>query len=360
MILFIVKEDNKHTIQWFLDSHGRSLSDVVEVIGYRSLLGRRRVPVGTYVFSDIERLSPAELELAGAFCREIAAIPGMRILNDPLRARRRYELLRVLHAAGLNGFNVYRVADVIPSVRYPVFLRAEEHHHGPITPLLHSELALREAIDGLADEGIARDDKLIVEFEDVTDDRGLYHKYGAVRVGPVIVPLELDFSRSWVVKDMDSILDDFGLAAEETDYVKENPHRAEIEAIFDLARIDFGRIDYAVKEGRLVTFEINTAPSLVTAVDGHGAVFAESFGLAMRRLVDAIRSIDTPAPGGRWARIGTLTLPPYRTTSLMWQARLIVHRLLRTVGLLSAEPAVMARLARLHDRLRGRRTRTTS
>ena len=360
MILFVVKEDNRHTIQWYLDSHGRSLRDVAQVFCYRSLLRRRRVPVGTYVFSDIERLSPAELELAGAFCREIAAVPGMRILNDPLRVRRRYELLRVLHADGLNGFNVYRAADAIPPMRYPVFLRAEEHHQGPITPLLDSEQALREAIDRLADQGIARDDKLIVEFEEVSDDRGLYHKYGAIRVGPAIVPLELDFSRSWVVKEMEHILDDSGLAAEETDYVRQNPHRAEIETVFDVARIDFGRIDYAVKDGRLVTFEINTAPSLVTAVDGHGAVFAESFGLAMRGLAEAIRAIDTPAPAGRWARIDTPTLPPYRTTSLLWQARLIVHRLLCTVGLLSVEPAIIARLTRLRDRLRGRRTRTTS
>ena len=249
------------------------------------------------------------------------------------------------------------------------FCGPREHHHGPITPLLHSEHALHEAIDGLANQGIARDDKLIVEFEDVSDGRGLYHKYGAIRVGLSIVPLELDFSRSWVVKDMDDILDDFGLAAEETDYVRNNPHRAEIDAVFDVARIDFGRIDYAVKDGRLVTFEINTAPSLVTAVDGHGAVFAESFGLAMRQLVDAIRAIDVPAPASQWARIGPLTLPPYRTKSLLWQTRLVVHRLLCAIGLLSAEPAIMSRLNRLRDRLRSRdrrgrdrrrRTRTTS
>jgi len=35
----------------------------------------------------------------------------------------RYPLLRALHSAGLNDFNVYRVAELTGVVRFPVFVR---------------------------------------------------------------------------------------------------------------------------------------------------------------------------------------------------------------------------------------------
>src|SRR3546814_5695428 len=46
---------------------------------------------------------------------------SLRLLNHPLRACRRYELLRQLHQQGTNDFNVYRVAER----RRPK--RSEEH-----------------------------------------------------------------------------------------------------------------------------------------------------------------------------------------------------------------------------------------
>ena len=201
-------------------------------------------------------------------------MPGAAVLNQPLRVRRRYELLRRLHAAGL------------------------------------------------------------------------YHKYGAMRVGPAIVALELDFSRSWVAKDTEDALADADFAAREVDYIQRNPHAADVEAIVDLARIGFGRIDYAIKNGRLVTFEINTAPHLVPAMDGYGAAFAQGFDLAMQRLVAVIRNLDDrPAPV-RLARVGRRPVPPHRASSFLWRTHMRLHGVLRTLGLLSLEPRIMAMLYR--------------
>ena len=41
--------------------------------------------------------------------------------------------------------------------------------------------------------------------------------------------------------------------AEELRYLRENPHEAELREIFSLARVEYGRIDYGVVDGRIQT-----------------------------------------------------------------------------------------------------------
>src|SRR5678816_652589 len=48
----------------------------------------------------------------------------------------------------------------------------------------------------------------------------------------------------------------------ENAYVLGNPHEAELRRIFDLAGIDYGRIDYAMVGGRIETWEINLNPTI--------------------------------------------------------------------------------------------------
>ena len=47
MIVFVTKKDNLHTLEWFLDSYGKTLADSVYVLSYERLLRRRRVPIAT-------------------------------------------------------------------------------------------------------------------------------------------------------------------------------------------------------------------------------------------------------------------------------------------------------------------------
>jgi hypothetical protein len=46
-------------------------------------------------------------------------------------------------------------------------------------------------------------------------------------------------------------------------YVETNPHRDQLEKVFELGGIEYGRIDYCVVDGRVQTFEINTNPTVV-------------------------------------------------------------------------------------------------
>jgi len=53
--------------------------------------------------------------------------------------------------------------------------------------------------------------------------------------------------------------------AAELAYARSNPHAVELAEIFALAQVDFGRIDYGLRNGRIEVFEINTNPDLLSA-----------------------------------------------------------------------------------------------
>jgi hypothetical protein len=46
-------------------------------------------------------------------------------------------------------------------------------------------------------------------------------------------------------------------------YLETNPHEQDLRKIFRLARIDYGRIDYAMLGDRLQVWEINTNPHII-------------------------------------------------------------------------------------------------
>ena len=132
MITFLVAAGHRKTHRRLLTEPGGLR---VAVRCYHEILAKRSTTQGTYIFTDFDRLDFWGLELAGEVFRVLTAA-GARTLNDPARARQRYALLRGLHNAGINRFGVYRVeADEMPE-RYPVFLRNESAHEGPLSDLL--------------------------------------------------------------------------------------------------------------------------------------------------------------------------------------------------------------------------------
>jgi hypothetical protein len=52
------------------------------------------------------------------------------------------------------------------------------------------------------------------------------------------------------------------MVEEEHAYVFGNPHAAALAEIFRIARVGYGRIDYAIKDGRVQTWEINLHPTI--------------------------------------------------------------------------------------------------
>jgi hypothetical protein len=173
---------------------------------------------------------------------------------------RRYELLRHLHERGENRFNVYRLTEARMPARYPVFLRGENDHRGPRSPLLRTPEELAEALAAIDREGLRREGLLLTEFCATADAQGIYRTYEAFIVGDRIIPKGLSFSSHWARKGPD--LSGPHLLAEELDYGAKNPHEARLREVFRLARIDYGRMDYGVLDGAVQVWEINTNPTI--------------------------------------------------------------------------------------------------
>jgi hypothetical protein len=254
------------------------------------------LPLGSYVFADLDRLTPEETQRAAFLWRTLAeSHPACRLLNHPIRSMRRYELLRNLYESGINTFNAYRVTEGRWPERYPVFLRLENSHEGPITPLLASRHELVDAIGAFERTDGRREELLVVEFSDTADARGIYRKYGAFVVGDRIVPKSLQFSRCWVQKSPD--LRDPELLREEAQYVEHNPHEDRLREIFALARIQYGRIDYTILDGRVQVWEINTNPTIASV----GAVPDARAGvkrLVLTRMVAAFETLSSCSATG--------------------------------------------------------------
>jgi hypothetical protein len=302
LILYFVRARHAYTMRGYLASFGRRLARRIAVVPYESLADRRDLPVASAIFSDLERLEPGELAAVERLSRRLAEA-GARCLNHPGATLRRYDLLRALAERGANHFDVYRAAEAPHPRRFPVFVREEGGHTGSLTPLLGSPAELDLA---LAKIGAARPlaGLLVVEFCDTADRDGIFRKYSAAVVGERIVPRHLFFGRTWMLKEAELLAPD--LLAEERRYVEENPHEAALRELCRFARVDFGRVDYAVRDGALEVFEINTNPTLLGLAPPFDPAAAARVAIHERfaeRLSAALEAIDSP-------RRGRVPLPP--------------------------------------------------
>lgn len=264
MIVHIVTRPHFYTSTAYFKTWGKDLAARRKLLFYEHLTRSRSLPVGTYIFSDIERLRPDEAEMAAQVWQCLAnSGHHLRLLNHPTLSMRRYELLRTLYEQGLNAFNIYRLTELRNPQLFPVFIRGENDHNGAVTPLLHTPAELQAAIQTLERQGCSREDKVIVEYCDTADEHGVFRKYSAFVVGDQIVPTHVFFSHHWLTKvAVTEQRISEAMLREEQQFVETNPHADALKAIARIARIEYGRIDYGVLDGRVQVWEINTNPML--------------------------------------------------------------------------------------------------
>lgn len=223
---------------------------------------------------------------------------GAKVLNSFDRTLSREPLLRKLSELGVNGFRVHRIPDM-QCARFPVFLRSRTHHHGSFSSLLENQKELERAIVASVLGGKDARDLLVVEFVDTADETGMYRKFGAFVVDGRIIPTHLFFARTWMVKQ--ARVQDEGLLEEESVYVRSNPHERELLEVAQIAGIDYGRIDYALSDGRIQVWEINTNPNIggsrsrPSAADRRADVRA----LFLRRFAGWLAEVDEDVGPGR-------------------------------------------------------------
>jgi len=259
MIYYLISPEGSDTMNPYTESWGPAPGSRMQVLRYDQLREMKLLRPGRYIFSDLERLSPSELKFAQDVWETLAkAGPRFRLMNNPSRVLCRYELLTRLFKEGKNRFQAVRATEPLHSLRYPVFVRVENDHNGNLTPLIYNRGDLAWPLKSLRLRGYRPRDLLVVEFCDTSDSSGLFRKYSAFRVGEEILPRHLLFSLNWNLKRPDLV--DPPLAKEQERYLLENPHRSWLREVFDLAGIEYGRIDYSILGNDPQVWEINTNP----------------------------------------------------------------------------------------------------
>ena len=304
MIHYLFPAGFDWTLREYLSRWGLAVAERMRLTPYEDFLEQGRLDRGTYVFSALCTLSDEVRRTLADRRTRLEAEGGFRLLNHPTGTLRRLGLLDELARRGWNEFRAVRAAGDLAGLRYPAFLRAERTHEGALSRLLHSRGEVEAEIGRALVRGRRLDDLIAVEFCDTSDDRGYYRKYSAYAVGDRIIPRALECGRAWMVKHSHS---DFTreILEEERAYLLGNPHRGQLARIFSVARVEYGRIDYAVKEGRIQTWEINLHPTIGRGPGDSKALVPaellpyreETKAIFYRSFQEAWEAVDSPSAG---------------------------------------------------------------
>jgi hypothetical protein len=293
MIVYLCTANNSQGMATWLGSWGSALAGRMAIMYYEALTQYRTLPQGAYIFSDLELLSDGQTRLAESLWDQLAAAGDkVRLLNHPARALRRYDLIKALRSRQMLPYDVYRATELPADIRFPAFVRVGNDHEGSRTPLLHQRQNVELAIISTVLRGHQPHQVMVGEFCDVSRGSGIYHKYGAFRVGDKIIPRHLLYSRNWVVKPNDRIITTDTLARER-DYLESNPHEKQLREIFDLAQIQYGRIDYSIVDEKIIFWEIDM-PSPGGALDRYPPALHPSQHWFVRQIMAAFQAIDLP------------------------------------------------------------------
>jgi len=267
MIIYVAKGRYLATLGAYLNSHhAEPIGKRIHLLSYRALFAAKQLPVATYIMTDHDRLTAAERERAWGVCQALeAGSPSVRILNHPARVLLRLEMLRALYRDGINSFQAYPLIGAERPAEFPVFLRSEGEHGGERSELIENAedlaaeipkyLRLRRYKRGYG--------SVIVGFVNSRDVQGRALKYSAFRVGDHIIPRHRFLGRTWFVRGPDYLDDD--TAGAELAWLNAFAETDQVRRIFDIAGIDYGRLDFAIIDGRVQAFEINTNPQTIGA-----------------------------------------------------------------------------------------------
>ncbi|RQW77298.1 MAG: hypothetical protein EHM62_08670 [Methylococcus sp.] len=322
MIPLFISRRHTYTVKPFLTIWCPSGTRPLQLISYQSLYRIESIRQGPLIFSDIDRLTPCQKELAFSLCEAIdEPLCQSLVLNHPQAVMTRERLLARLWKGGWNHYRIHPcAAEPDLPLRFPVFIRRIHDHNGPLTQLIHDRLELRNRIHALTLAGEQPNRLMIIEYLDTRGADGLFRKYSTFRIGNQIIPGHIIFSRHWVAKDSPPE----PVREEERQFLHENPHREALMTIFKEACIEYGRIDYSLHEGNIQVWEINTNPILIYEKYRYAKEMLPLKQLLADRLNEALSEAakiggNGLIPGGE---VQPIRLPLPRSPLLRWQRRL--------------------------------------
>lgn len=262
MIHFFTTEHHRYTVEQFVGSWMPEQTREVGIVTYEKIPVFKRLHAGVCVFTDMERLHPSELRMAKDLAQALRARKEFTVVNDPANYLSRFDLLQRLAETRVNDYRVFRVDDETAELRYPVFIRNAADHLGPLTGLIENESELRLARQTLrASQRKHWKNLIIVEYCDTSGGADEFRKYSVMNVAGVLVPRHVLVSEEWATKNPDVVTEE--IAREEDAFVRDFPHSDQIRRIFEIAGVEYGRIDYGLRAGRVQVWEINTNPIIV-------------------------------------------------------------------------------------------------
>jgi len=268
MIYFLVTAANRNALDAYFDTFGKPVSGSVEVIPYEEAFKQGTWFPGTYVFSDIELIDDETRGKAVQLWDALSGTGETRLLNHPTRSMRSYELLSSLYESGKNSFNIYHLPEIDTApgstlpFRFPVFLQKDSSRLGKNTPIIYGHRQFIEVIKEMESRNLKMDQYDVVEYCDASDNKGIYRKYACFILGDVLMPKFLYSSREWPAH-VSNALNDKESTEAELSYLEDTTHFKELKEIFRHARIEYGRIDYTLLDGKIQTFGIYTNPVIL-------------------------------------------------------------------------------------------------
>ncbi|WP_148078742.1 hypothetical protein [Histidinibacterium lentulum] len=284
-----------------LREHGYTFANAMEALDARgvhavhvpwdTVFASETLAHGTWVLADFERLPPGALVAAGKVYRALKAA-GCRVLNDPARWLPRADLMRALEVEGVNSYRCWRPAVQEWPDRWPVFLRRASGHTGAASGLLGNLDEARAALEAALDEGLPISDLIFVEYAaEPVPGRTYFRKSAAFRVGPQVLRAISVHGDDWLLKRGTSE------HATESDYAEERaemtvyPHEDFVWKVFEIAGVEFGRVDFGLRAGRLEVWEVNTAPNVRPPYEHANPDRTETVRLAFEGLVTALHGL---------------------------------------------------------------------
>jgi hypothetical protein len=296
MLRFLIARGHAYTLRALARLEG---TPRIECWNYDYAFARRTWRGIPTVFTDIDRLSAFERELAGHLFRSLREA-DVRVYNDPSRVKTRFALLRALHEAGINDFNAYRVEEKIRPARFPVFLRRDAGHGHPLGGLLADPDAAGRAVESALAQGIPESALLLVEYCAEPIAPGIFCKHNVMRAGKRMQLLPAVYQEDWLVKYGTLGLAPDAVYRAERDAVAANVFPEVVEQAFEIAHIDYGRIDYGLAQGRVQVYEINTNPKLGSETAHPNADRVDASRIAQAGVAEAIHGLgadaSTPVP----------------------------------------------------------------
>ena len=295
-IVYVCTRDHFYTFRspkTWLEDRGVA----VAIADFERLLCCDALPPATYILTDFDRLSPTELTVMGHLYQRLSAA-GLTVLNDPRRFCDRAGLIRRLRRAGLSDFDCWLPAHGERPDRYPVFLRTISGHRGVQGDLLTDAGAVEAALSAAAAEGLPESDLVLIEYAaEPHPETGRFQKRAGHRVGAAIVRGATVNDSDWIAK--------FGVEggataaqyAEERAEMEDDPWRETVAAVFDVAGMDYGRIDFGLVGGRPQIYELNTNPSVGGKLEHPNEDRVQTLKKLAAQLTDALAAIARP-PGG--------------------------------------------------------------